>query len=328
MTTFEPMAKIPTYHIGDPNTRSQLPLPEIKKRIKEIENLDLSTVSIDDIKELLSPIFKGYASLNPVFAAGFRLYRGVTYDQKPKFPSNISYPPKQYAAMNRASRLGHQCFYCSNDITPILFELQPKVGDTIAIGEWISIENLNLNRVGYTQTNFERLSSNRKPLILSNDEFDRHPYNSDVNKFVAEYLAKTFCQSIPIDKKILYNLTIAIAERHFSIPELDFKFDGIMYPAVKQRANTDNLALVSSVVDKKMRLNEVDWFRVSDIKDDGNYRGEIIDFANSLTDNGELAWQGSPPQYHYDINEEGPAYWQWDGKRKLKDRFGNIIEPD
>ncbi len=323
------MPKIPTYILGNPDLRNQLPLAEIEKRIKEIENLDLSIVSIDDIKELLSSIDKGYASATPVFGAGWRLFRGVKYNQKPKFPSNISYPPKQYAAMNRASRLGHQCFYCSNDITPILFELQPKVGDMIAIGEWISIENLNINRVGYTETNFERLLSNRKPPIpLLTDEFDRHPSNNDVNKFVAEYFAKTFSQPIPIDKKILYNLTIAIAERHFSIPELDFKFDGIMYPAVKQRANTDNLALVSSVVDQKMRLKEVDWYRVNAVKDNGDYSGEIIDFANSLNDNGELAWQGRPPHYEYDIREEGPVYWDWDGKRKLKDRFGNIIEPD
>ncbi|RAW01112.1 hypothetical protein [Pseudochryseolinea flava] len=137
------------------------PKEEIEKRIAEIEMLDLNTASIDDIKNLLTLLFTGYTLTTPIIPEGTLIFRGIIYKDKPKLASYVSFPPAEFAAINRASRQGDSHFYGSNSKATILYETHPAPGDLIAISEWVTMDKLLVNNVGYTASNFKALLSKR-----------------------------------------------------------------------------------------------------------------------------------------------------------------------
>ncbi len=53
----------------------QSSLKEIQNTIKDLENTDLKDVSIDDIKEKLIPLFKGYVLNSPKIKMDQKLQR-------------------------------------------------------------------------------------------------------------------------------------------------------------------------------------------------------------------------------------------------------------
>ncbi|RAW00489.1 hypothetical protein [Pseudochryseolinea flava] len=152
--------------------------------------------------------------------------------------------------------------------------------------------------------------------------------NDETNKLIGEYLAKTFSQSVPANKKELYKLTIAIADKHKSIDPAMLQFDGLMYPTVQMWANAENFALERSVIDSgKMYLNAVEWILVKRVHN-GKYDIDVLDWANSVTSKGEIEWKGRLPRWNVNELEVNSVYWDdYYGKKVLKDRHGNIIEP-
>jgi hypothetical protein len=114
---------------------------------------------------------------------------------------------------------------------------------------------------------------------------------------IHEFLSEEFTKEIADGEFEEYNLSIAIAERLLgkivnTKSDEHMEFAGIMYPAMKMRANADNFALQPSIVDKHLRLEEVEYIRVREV---GDLKYEItkLDFANSWKQDGLILWQGA-----------------------------------
>ena len=137
----------------------QLPKTEILSRIAEIENLDLQSVSIDQIKELLNPLFERYSISTLGYHSDLFLYRGIKYSERPENISYLTFPPKHLAKCNRASREGEQIFYASGMREVPFFELDIQNGDKLVLSKWKTTKKLLVNNVGYTKENFEYLKS-------------------------------------------------------------------------------------------------------------------------------------------------------------------------
>ncbi len=135
---------------------------EIDKVISTIECVDLTEASIEEIKEILRPLFTGYTLSSPMLSTGLDLYRGVMYNTKPDSISFLSYPPKELAKENRASRKNHPFFYSATSREVPIFELGPAEGDTFVLSRWRTKKELLVNNIGYTEENFKNLNSNRE----------------------------------------------------------------------------------------------------------------------------------------------------------------------
>lgn len=299
---------------------------EIKKAIKNIKELDLKSAEIDYIKELLTPVFKGFILGTPEFKPGkdsLVLYRGRTCGSKPTKISDLTYPPKEYIKTDqRVNRAGHPVFYCSTGRSAVFFELDVKPGDKIVVSKWKTTKELLVNNVGYTKLCFSDLKSNRECPTFG--EINKGIDIPQTNDLVKEFLSQEFSKIVPAGKEHLYKISIAIAEKLFS----DDIFDGLIYPAITMKANADNLALkCKSVDEKKIIIKCVEYIQI-DAKENFKYKITVLDFTDSFQDNGTIEWKGRLP--HHVLREKGTNYKfiAENDKWVAIDNAGNIVEPE
>ena len=299
---------------------------EIEQAILRIEEIDLTQASIEEIKEILKSLFTGYILNTPILPFGLDLYRGIIYNDKPDNVSFLSYPPIEFAKVNRASRQNHQFFYSATSRAVPLFELGLKEGDKLVLARWQTKKELLVNNIGYTEENFKTLNSNRESPKWDNNE-SKPIENGELNSRIQNYLAKTFSQKISKDNSNLYKLTIAIAEKLYSEDEiLNVKFDGILYPTIPMNGNADNLVIRKSFIDEgNLIFMEAEWIEVKkvyDLKFDAN----VLDWANSISDTGEIEWKGRLQLW--DIFPDEGFYFTIENGRKVgKNQYGETIEP-
>ncbi len=308
-------------------------ISEIKARISEIESLNLLSSEIeslnllsseiDAIKELLKLLFTGYALSTPIFDSGLILYRGIVYSDKPTNVSFLSYR-KIGAKQNRASRENEPLFYSSTMRQIPFFELNVKAGDKLVISKWRTTKKLLVNNIGYTKEVFEKLNSNRENQKWNKEKSEHQEISKEENIIIQNFLSKCFSQNVPKDKTETYKLTIAIAEKHY-ISDL---FEGLLYPTIPMKANGDNFAIRPSYIENGgLEFLESEWIEVTksyDFKFDIN----VLDWANSISENGEIQWKGRLPQWT--IKEKGSELKMVakDGKWVAHDKNGNIVNPE
>src|SRR5271168_147794 len=96
--------------------------------ISAIRKLDLQATSIEQIQELLIPIFRGYAVNAPKFEPGVVLFRSRICD-KPTSVSSLLYPPTSFAPLDRVNRERKPVLYCCTSREGSVFECRPKEND-------------------------------------------------------------------------------------------------------------------------------------------------------------------------------------------------------
>lgn len=249
----------------------------------------------------------------------------MAYQTKPTTKSYLSYPPKEWAKINRASRQYEPFFYCATSRQVPFFELGLNKGDKIVLSKWRTTKPLLLNNIGYTEINFKELNSNRE-----NQKWNKNENSltlTEENIIIQNYLAKTFSQHIPKDKTDLYKLTIAIAEKHYSEDEeINVKFQGLLYPTIPMKANADNIALRPTFIHEGgLEFLEVEWIEVTKSYD-FKFDVEVLDWANSLSDTDVIEWKGRLPQWTFFEGEEF-FFTVEDGKQVARNKDGEIIEP-
>lgn len=298
-------------------------IEDIQKAIQTIKELDLKSVEIESIKELLKPIFKGFVVNTPKFKPGLTLYRGRYCKTKPTNVSDLTYPPKEYIKSNqRVNRASHPVFYCSTARAVPFFELDVKPIDRIVVSKWETTDELIVNNVGYTKTCFSNLKSNRENQRWG--EFKKEINILETNDLVNEFLSQEFTKIVPVGKEHLYKISIAIAEKLFS----DDLFDGLLYPTISMKANADNLALKHRYVDeKKIAIKMVEYIQI-DTKENFKYKITVLDFANSFKEDGAIEWKGRLP--HWVLREKGDELKliAKNGKWVAIDKSGTVVEPE
>lgn len=251
------------------------------------------------------------------------MYRGIPYSEKPKKLEDLSYPPLKFAKTNRASRNGEQIFYCSNLESVPCFELGLQSGERLVVSKWATTRKLLVNNVGYADKNFEKLKSGRKNGNWWNNfnSIDKKR-KRDRNFIIRDYLSSKFSQPIDSANVDYYKLTIAIAEKHF---KNEF-FDGLIYPTIQMRGNADNFAIKKSFVDSGgLKFLEAYYIEITEVHD-FEYNIERIDWANSISANGNIDWKGRIPQWTLGPEQELNLEVK-DGKWIATDKEGEIIEP-
>ena len=303
----------------------------VRKKIKELERIDLIKADVELLKDKITYLLKGYGFATPILMPGWKLFRGVKCVEKPSNVSQITYPnSKIIKKYQRVNRPGNATFYSSIAREAPFYELDMNPNEFIAISRWGILEKIVVNNVGYHQDSFKQLGSNREAPIFGEGY---KPTTSDL--IVNKYFANEFAKVVPEGGEHLYKISVAISEKlcggelHMEIAGDSYKgpmeIGGVIYPTIAMRANSDNIALKTHIVDKYLSLEQVEYIRV-DSTHDFQYEVKIIDFANSFCENGTIEWKGRHPQWVLGPGQEVTVSVE-NGHYVARDTEGNIIEP-
>ena len=247
------------------------------------------------------------------------MFRGIKFSQKPKFLSDIIYPPKEKAKLNRASEDAEQMFYASTSKKAVLYELDVSPGDKMVISMWRLNNMLVFNNVGYTKANLAALGATRE---IPTDEDNDNP----INNLIADYLALAFCQNISELEKYLYKLTIAIARIHLKEAG-KYKFAGLYYPTIRLNGEEENFAINKNIID----LGLLDFIGIQFIqiveKLNNRYKYTILDTAEEIT-NYSINWNDSVNQWTVYEDSEELYFIEDNGSVLAYNQDGDQIPPD
>lgn len=278
----------------------------------------LKTLTIDEIKDLLQPLFVGLRVKTPIIDPGTFLYRArritSTFNKASVIRrKDLVYPSKEYATLNRLNRPGDALMYCSAGKESLFFELQDlQVDDEIVLTIWQTTAPLLVNNIGYTDDVFRTLGAKRQrptwvdaepkrpgsSATITLPEIHEPPlssvFDATSNGALLRALSKFFMHRVEPDETYKYKLTVAIGELHMGVvmnhPQHD-KFSGIVYPSVRMWANGDNVALLPDFVDRALVFKKAIHVRVES-RTDSTFQITSLDAATSFNANGELQWLG------------------------------------
>lgn len=303
------------------------------KVFAEFRALDLRNVEFDTLKSLIADGFIGMRRQVVWTEPELLLYRGVGLSEncKPSNKARVSYPPVEHAtSWGRVTRPGQNAFYSSIAKDPIAWELGLKPGDHVAFGRWRSTAQLLLMQVGFHESALQALGGNRTAPAWASNSAD--PL-TELDRLIDAFFSAEFCKIVPRGEEHLYKGSVAIAE-----PLLRSSFDelggivgyvglprvaGLLYPSIAAAGDADNIALLPAVVDDSLRLEFVEWARV-EAMEDGVCKLTYIDCASSFATDGQIEWQGRPPEYKI---PHGGRHTVVNGTMEAFDATGNRILP-
>lgn len=276
---------------------------------------EVGSLTIDEIKERLRPLFKGMVIETPILQPGTFLYRarklvGLGDARVRMGLADIVYPPRELVRPGRMNREMDPVFYCSAGKESLFFEPPGlTAGDEVVVTFWQTRRVAYVNNVGYTQANFDRLGAKRvcptwnggsvsidaqvsmpervqgdlAKIIAPNDD------NAMRRLLLSEYV------SMPVndDAAERYKLTAAIGELHQGSINGSEKFAGILYPSIRMWGNGDNLALLPWFVDEHLAFRKAVHFRITD-RTEQTFSVKVLDYARGFRQDGSLAWVGQP----------------------------------
>jgi hypothetical protein len=302
-----------------PLDRGTLDIAAARVAIAEVRSADLKSVSIEDLKHALIPVFRGYIVTAPKCHPGLDLFRARLMT-KPTYVRDLLYPPNGIAPLGRANREGASVLYCCSSREASFFELAPIVGSTLVVSKWVTIAPLLLNHVGYSRDVFSRLGSARRDHSWSDRPIDDH---GEANAEVAAFLADAFAQRVATQERYRYKLSAAIAEKLF---DADL-FDGLLYPSIAMQANSNNVAIKPRYADQHLRFVRAEFARI-DIVRDLQFDITVLDTAVALGDDGTIEWRGRLDNWVLRNKGDQITMSVENGHWVARNVHGNVVEPE
>ncbi|MCH7538975.1 MAG: hypothetical protein IH999_01035 [Proteobacteria bacterium] len=263
-----------------------LPEDEIKRILGEIADSDLRTTDFELLKKTLTRLAKGLVLEAPIYHPGLTLYRGRLMKTRPETVCDLAYPPAHLVTdFERANTPKQPMFYLNSLRNAVFFELRPEPGDCLAIGYWEVIEKLRMFPVGYSRHVFEQRRSSRSMPKFGPSNHSRLQHPSNI--LLEEFFAEQFTKEVPREQPWQFKISAAIAENRLSLQEVD----GIMYPTVAMRCNSDNFALRPTAA-RKLTLKKAEYVRV-DLVEEFSFKITVLDTATEFP-NGRITWKGKP----------------------------------
>lgn len=254
---------------------------------------------IDTLKRWLRPKLGGYVVAIKDVALNNRFYRGVPWPERPRVLADVSYPPEQFARLNRASRDRQPMFYASLGAPPVFFELRATAGQRIALSEWGLTEPIWMHNLGFHEASLRRLGGSRVPARPQLS--DTIPRETKQNEKTRRLLSVAFTADTSGDREYRYKLSVAINELLFDKAEpLLFRpggprsdrVAGTAYPAMQMKGSADNIAIWPEFVDSCLAIRSVRYVVVERAEADRSYTVLNLAIAHHFS-RGEIAWQAT-----------------------------------
>lgn len=297
---------------------------EVRATLETIAELDLRVVTIDEIKALLVPLWKGHIFVAPTIPSGLNLYRLRLFgEDKPENISEIGAPPPACIQENqRCNRRGESLFYCSTAVNAPFFELHVQVGQKLVLSTWKTTKQLLVNRVGYTRSVFQALRAAREcPEWLADPKPE---VMTEAGRVIDEFLAAKFTMDVQPGDEHIYKLTAAFGEK--LLHGANFSFDGLLYPTVPMWGNADNLTLTCATVSSALRFSRAQYLQITKIEGT-KITFEHLDTATDLSQDGAIVWKGHPDRWTIRPGDQVTLSDE-NGRWVARDASGEMVEPD
>ena len=255
---------------------------------------------IDTLKSQLRAKLGGYRVAINYLTTDNLLFRGVVWDEPPRFTKDVSYPPANLVSKNgRLNRIGQAMFYGSRGAPAVFYETHAKKGQRVAVSTWEIIEPFWMHNVGYHEDALQRIGA---PLYgprlkLAFPMANETRFNAQMRR----QLSRAFTEDVEDGQEYRYKLSIAINELLFDgaeplptdIPDGPRcnRAGGTSYPAMQMRGAADNVAIWPEFVDRCLRLKSVSYGLVEamDVKRQ-SYTVSSLAMCNEFSGN-ELIWR-------------------------------------
>ena len=136
---------------------------DFRDALETLRSIDLSAVSIDQMKEEIGVPLKGHAISVPIFDPGIKLYRAPKMTSLPSSLAEIGAPPPDKVLSDqRCNRAGESLFYCSSARNAPFFEVHAQVRDHLVLSECRTTAKMTVNHVGLHPSNFRASSIHAK----------------------------------------------------------------------------------------------------------------------------------------------------------------------
>ena len=234
-----------------------LSMDELRTELAVLE-ADFTSLTYTDLHDRLTRMHYGFELDMPHYYPGAKIFRAVRVKSKPLYKACVSYPPPDRVTKDgRLNRAREVMFYGSVDrYDSCLYECRCAVGDIFAVSVWKTTKTLTLNHLGYSPEAMPTIGANgHMPRWIERDE------TNERNALIRAWQARVFTRLVPEGQEHLYKLGIAL--RDFALgpikepnPDQTF-FAGIVYPSMSMGLLGDNVALLPSVVDSSLLLEEV-----------------------------------------------------------------------
>ena len=301
-------------------TDSRLDIRAARDAIAAIGALDLTTATIEQVKELLGPVLIGHVVKAPRFVPGLRLFR-IRCCERPINIRGLLYPPAANTPLGRANRPGGPVLYCSTAREPPFYEAQPTAGTTVTMARWVTTAPLLANHVGYTASALRKMGSGRT--VAGWGDRPVEVPGGEVGQEVAEYLASEFTRRLRRGEHHFYKVTAAVAEALFA----DDLLDGLLYPAVAMLGKADNFALKTQFADRHLRFLKAEIIRVDAVREFA-FDVKVLDTATELAENGDIRWKGRLDRWVLSKQGDMLTFTAENGEWVARDQQGNIVLPE
>lgn len=234
--------------------------------------------------------------------------------------ADLSHPPSHCTRLGRVNRANQPFFYCSASQEVIYYEIQGlSKGDEIVLSYWRTKAPLVVNNIDYTQCLFEAFGAKRPLPTWMGDQTHQELTLADEAAVKAQFavlhsradnreirgaISKAFMADVGENEQYEYKLTAAIAELHMGNDQSPVQFAGILYPTIRMAANGDNLALKPKRVATYLEFFKAKHIKIDD-RNGSTISFSIIDFSDSVLEDGNLRWKGRAPAFTLPSGDTG-----------------------
>lgn len=183
-------------------------------------------------------------------------------------PQELSFPPRHLTPLGRVNLRGKPYYYCSDKLFTSVLELKPEKNDYFTIAECVLTQDLLLAVIG------------------DNPRYNTNGEQSDALKRFTERITPIITS--PIKHELEYIFTATLADVIFS----DMNFDGVMYPSFYSKSNSDNYALRTDDLSKKLFFLNARLYKVTEKINQHHVIIKCIAKTNKISLVGDFIWEG------------------------------------
>lgn len=211
----------------------------------------------------------------------------------------LSYPSlevvRRVGKLNRANTANTNLFYSADSIDTTLKEIRPPLGKLVTVGMWVPRDNPS-TFTSYPISHGSEAIRQNEGVAKAHAAFENRSRSSapQLMIFLRRYfhlLGTEFSKKVTHPSEYLVSSMLAegILKMHEEQKDPMFRFECIVYPSVAHELRTDNLAMLPSVVDQRLRLQRVLEFEIEEANYDSRNQAAHPDVI-SLAKIKNLSW--------------------------------------
>jgi hypothetical protein len=236
--------------------------------------------------------------------------------------SNLIGPPEGLSGINRCNLKGESIFYAALDFKTAIWETQPQNGDYITVSEWVIKPGQRLNNhfvFHPTETNLSKESQDTFNAHLKTQE-SIHPELAPIFQEIMKFFAEEFMKPVENDKKNNYLFSSIISSRFLQSPPdgNGFKIESISYPSIKRDHKVTNIAILNSLVLKKLDLTAATIYTVRECNYDSAYKDRDDFIKVSVLQTHHKSFDFEKDQIYWDLERELKDGMELHKKSELK----------